>query len=386
MIEGRTILCFASGYEAPPTSKHHVMHLLAERNRVLWVNYHASRAPSATSSDLAYIWRKLGQVFRGLTNPRENLWVLTPLVLPLPGSTLARRVNRWMLVRSVRRALRRIQEGPLQIWTFAPDVAYLLADFRAETVLYYCVDDFASFSGYDHEQVSRNEEELCRKADLVVACSGALEQNRKSWNPSMVLVRHGVEYGHFARALSDGLTEPEDLRGIPHPRLGFFGLIRDWVDVNLLAQVARLRPEWHIVLIGNSTVDLSPYRGLANMHFLGARPYEQLPAYCKGFDVGLVPFVINDLTRAALPIKLREYLAAGLPVVSTPLPELASLADLVLSAADAQQTVTAVEAALRTNPERRRQLSLAMSQETWDCKLAQIERALSAVADGSVAT
>ena len=90
MIEGRTILCFASGYDAPPTSKHHVMHLLAERNTVLWVNYHASRIPTASSSDLAHIGRKLAQVFAGVKNPRKNLHVLTPLVVPLPGSAWAK--------------------------------------------------------------------------------------------------------------------------------------------------------------------------------------------------------------------------------------------------------------------------------------------------------
>jgi hypothetical protein len=85
MIQGRTILCFASGYDAPPTSKHHVMHLLAERNTVLWVNYHASRVPTASSSDLAYIGRKLAQVLAGIKSPRKNLHVLTPLVVPLPA-------------------------------------------------------------------------------------------------------------------------------------------------------------------------------------------------------------------------------------------------------------------------------------------------------------
>ena len=101
MIEGRTILCFASGYDAPPTSKHHVMHLLAEKNVVLWVNYHASRTPTAGRSDVLYLLKKLGQVFRGMTSPRANLHVLTPLVVPLPGRAWAKKLNRidrWSLV------------------------------------------------------------------------------------------------------------------------------------------------------------------------------------------------------------------------------------------------------------------------------------------------
>jgi hypothetical protein len=113
VIQGRTILCFGSGYDAPPTSKHHVMHLLAERNTVLWVNYHASRAPTASSSDLAYIARKLRQVFGGIKKPRQNLYVLTPLVVPLPSRPWARRLNHLLLIRQVSAALRRVGRGPV---------------------------------------------------------------------------------------------------------------------------------------------------------------------------------------------------------------------------------------------------------------------------------
>ena len=243
MIEGRTILCFASGYDAPPTSKHHVMHLLAERNVVLWVNYHASRVPTANSSDLLYMARKLGQVLGGLRTPRPNLHVLTPMVLPLPGSAWARRLNRALLVQQIRTALLRVRRGPVQVWSFTPDVGYLLGSFGEERVLYYCVDDFAHFSGYDAAQVRRDEEQLCRRADLVVTTSTALQDAKAAWNPNTILVPHGVDYAHFARAVAEDLPEPSDLAGIPRPRLGFFGLLRDWVDLNLLAEVVRRRPD-----------------------------------------------------------------------------------------------------------------------------------------------
>jgi glycosyltransferase involved in cell wall biosynthesis len=376
MIEGKTILCFASGYDAPPTSKHHVMHLLAERNRVLWVNYHGSRAPSVSSSDAAYIVTKLKQVFRGLVQVRENLWVLTPLVVPLPGSRLVKRLNRALLSWQIRSALRRIRSGPLQVWSFTPDIAYLLDTFSPEKVLYYCVDDFASFSGYDREQVLRDEAALCDRADVVVTTSRTLQDAKQDLNANTVLVSHGVDYGHFRAARDTALAEPADLAGIGRPRLGFFGLIRDWVDLDLLADVARRRPAWHIVLLGDSTVDLAPYRAIKNMHFLGRKPYEALPAYCRHWDVGLVPFRINDLTLAVNPIKLWEYLAAGLPVVSTALPEVVAQGDRVHVAGTAEETVAAIEHALATTDDRREALSCAMAQETWDWKLARIEEAL----------
>ena len=374
MIEGRTILCFASGYDAPPTSKHHVMHILAERNTVLWVNYHASRAPTASSSDALHMARKLAEVFSGLRRPRRNLFVLTPLVVPLPASPWARRLNRALLIGQIRRALDRLRNGPLQIWSFTPDVAYALGHFGEEKVVYYCVDDHAAFTGYDRQQVLRDEEALCRRADLVVTTSRALQESKKAWNPNTILVPHGVDYEHFSRAVREDLPCPPDIADIPHPRLGFFGLIRDWVDLALLADIARARPDWHIVMIGDadSNVNLAQYRTIRNMHFLGRKPYEDLPAYCKAFDVGLIPFKINELTKAVNPIKLREYLAAGLPVVSTPLPEVRLYKDLVHLANGKHSFDKMAQAALATTPAGRTRLNTAMAEETWPEKLRAI--------------
>lgn len=369
MIEGRTILCFASGYDAPPTSKHHVMHLLAERNTVLWVNYHASRTPSASSSDLLYMARKLGQVFAGLKTVRKNLHVLTPLVLPLPGRDWAQKLNRRMLKFQILSALRKIRTGPVQIWSFTPDISYLLDDFHAEKTVYYCVDDHASFSGYDSEQVLREEAELCKRADLVVTTSTTLQDAKQPLNPNTLLVPHGVDFEHFSGALSRSLPIPADIANIPHPRLGFFGLIRDWVDLDLLADIARRRKDWHFVLLGDSTVDLSPYRGLSNMHFLGRKPYSELPAYCRQFDVGLIPFQVNELTHAVNPIKLREYLAAGLPVVSTPMPEVKLYNHLIHIADSTDTFIEAIESSLSTGADERKKRVEAMTHETWPQKI-----------------
>jgi len=377
MIEGRTILCFASGYDAPPTSKHHVMHLLAERNTVLWVNYHASRAPTTSGSDLRHMATKVGQILHGLRNPRPHLYVLTPLVLPLPNQAWAKWLNRHLLVPRIHWALKNLRSGPLQIWSFSPDISYLLGHFGEEKVVYYCVDDFASFSDYDPDQVKRDESDLCRRADLVVTTSSALQHAKEPLNPNTILVRHGVDHAHFSRAVREDLPAPEDVRDIPHPILGFFGLIRDWVDLDILAAVARTRPAWSFVLLGNSSVDLTPYRNVPNMHFLGHRPYKELPAYCRTFDVGLIPFRINVLTQSVNPIKFHEYLAAGLPVVSTPLPEVKGGEKGVYLADSTDGFVRAVECAL-SHAACRTELSDSMKGATWEGRLRQIETAIAA--------
>lgn len=374
MLKGKTIICFASGYDAPPTSKHHVMHILAEQNVVLWINYHASRMPSASGSDMRYMADKLRQIASGIKNPRKNLYVLTPLVIPLPGSSLARRMNRLLLINQVRLSLKKVKKGPTQIWSFTPDIAYALGHFGEEKVVYYCVDDHASFSGYNRDQVLRDEEALCRRSGLVVTTSMALQEAKSPWNPNTILVPHGVDFDHFSRAVREALPCPPDLAPIPAPRLGFFGLIRDWVDLDFLAQIARKREDWHFVLIGDadSNVDIKQYRTIQNMHFLGRKPYAELPAYCRHLDVGLIPFKINELTRAVNPIKLREYLAAGLPVVSTPLPEVKFHELFVELAENPAEFTVAIEKVLNEPERRKQERILAMSNETWPVKMAII--------------
>ncbi len=376
MVSGHTILCFASGYDAPPTSKHHVMHLLAGRNVVLWVNYHASRTPTASASDLVTMAKKIKQVLSRTLTPRRNLHVVTPPVLPLPNFGWAARVNRELVVRRLKSLLSRIQRGPLQIWSFTPDVAHLVDRFGAEKVVYYCVDDFAHFSGYNAKQVLRDEADLCARADLVVTTSSALQKSKRGLNPNTILVTHGVDYEHFSKATSDDLPVPQDIANIPGPTFGFFGLLRDWVDLDLLAQVARRKPEWHFVLIGDSQVDLAPYRKVPNMHFLGPKPYETLPAYCKRFDVGLIPFKVNDLTIAVNPIKLREYLSAGLPVISTPLPEVEVYRSMVSIVRTPDEFVSEAQRVLEESAEARVTRQKTVSRETWPQKVDQICRHL----------
>ncbi len=374
MLKGKTIICFASGYDAPPTSKHHVMHILAEQNVVLWVNYHASRTPSANSSDIRYMANKLRQIANGLKNPRKNFYLLTPFVIPLPSSPLARKMNRLLLIGQIRLALSKVRQGPTQVWSFTPDIAYALGHFAEENVVYYCVDDHAAFSGYNKAQVLRDEEELCRRSDLVVTTSMALQEAKAPWNRNSIFVPHGVDYDHFSRAVYEDLPCPSDLVSIPRPRLGFFGLIRDWVDVDMMSRIARKRPGWHFVMVGDadSNVNIGQYSSVRNMHFLGRRPYAELPAYCRHFDVGLIPFKVNNLTHAVNPIKLREYLAAGLPVVSTSMPEVKLYGHLVEIANSPVEFESAIKKCLAKTEGERVARIRAMAKETWPQKVEQI--------------
>jgi glycosyltransferase involved in cell wall biosynthesis len=163
------------------------------------------------------------------------------------------------------------------------------------------------------------------------------------------------------------------------PVLGFFGLIHEWIDLELIAALARRRPDWTVVLIGKASVDVGALRELPNVKLLGRRPYESLPGYCKGFTVGLIPFAVNELTRNVNPIKLREYLSAGLPVVSTALPEVQAYSESCHVAGSTEAFIEACEAAVRGDtPELRRRRSDAMARETWQAKIEDLGRAVTA--------
>jgi glycosyltransferase involved in cell wall biosynthesis len=194
-----------------------------------------------------------------------------------------------------------------------------------------------------------------------------------------VLVRHGVEYDHFKRALAPETRVPDEVARLPRPVLGYFGLMADdWFDAGLVAHLAKRFANGSIVLLGKSTMDLSRLAALPNVHLLGQKPFSQLPAYAKAFDVGLLPFPISEVTLNANPLKVREYMAAGLPVVSTRIPEVEVLGTCAV-ADDAEGFARAVEAALAERPGPRADRSAAMSSESWAAKLAEIDAHVAAL-------
>ena len=386
MIAGRNIVCIASSWFDHPTSKHHLMRILAEQNHVVWVSCHASRRPSLSTHDARAVLRRLRQAWAGPQRVRPNLDVLSPVLIPLPTSPWARRVNAGLLARRIRRVLSRGLQparpgatrggaaraeargsSPTQLWLFAPDVPELIAHLRPERTVYYCADDFAAFDGFDAACMEQLEARTIAASDLVITTSQELYDTRRRQHPHTHLVPHGVDFDHFAAAVDVPADRiPADIRNVPHPVLGYFGLISDYVDLDLIAAAARRKPEWSFVLIGDRRRALAPLSGLPNVHALGGRPYEQLPAYCRAFDVGLIPFRMNRLVRAVNPIKLGEYLAAGLPVVSAPMPAVLEYAPAVRTAETADEFIAACAAALReTDDHSRRARQKLVRSESW---------------------
>jgi glycosyltransferase involved in cell wall biosynthesis len=324
MISKRTIICVASDWEYDPTSKHQIMKILARDNRVVWVNYRGTRRPAATKTDIVHALSTLRHVAQGVQRVSEQMVQITPLVIPAPGHAWLKRINERLIVRAIGRALAQLGDAgdrPVQVWTFAPDTAFLAGKFREERFVYYCVDEHAQFEGFDPHYVTREERAQIDVSDLVITTSAALFESKSWLHPHTYLVRHGVDTAHFAQALEEDLPAPAEVSDLPHPVIGFFGVLHHWIDCELLAAVARQRPQYTFLLIGEVLTDVARLRALPNVRLVGRRPYASLPAYCRMFDAAMLPFKHVAMTRSVNPIKMREYLAAGLPVISTPLPE-----------------------------------------------------------------
>lgn len=375
------IVAFAKDWHEDPTSNHHVLRELAKTRRVLWLNSLATRTPNLGSArDLGKIARKLREFARGPVNVEHDLWVSTPLVLPLPHSTAARAINRQLLRATIRALRLRLGIGAFELWTFLPSTADYVGMLGEQVAVYYCVDEWSLFSYLDRDATVAAERRLLERVDATFAINHALADAKRAHCPLTYVSPHGVDHALFATALT--AAPPADLAAITAPRLGFYGTLQTWVDVELIAHLARARPQWSIALIGQQLTDLGPLRALPNVHLLGQRPHAALPAYCAGFDVGLIPYRIDARMAFVNPLKLREYLSAGLPVVSTAVPEVARYAHVPgVHVADSPDAfVAACERALgEGSPAARAQRSAAMATETWAARVAEVARTVDAL-------
>ena len=382
------IVCFANDWLGPPTSKHHIMRHYSAETDVLWIEASGMRRPSLLR--LHDIRRSADRLRRVLQRPARTggadggVHVRSPFLVPLPGSTTASWINGLLLRRTVRRAARSLGwRGPPLLWVYTPTVSAHLDDIPHRGIVYHCVDRWWAFSEYDAGIMRSHHERMCRIADVVFASSAALLADCRPLTKRAFLIPHGVDWEHFSAAAMHPPTPPDDIADIRGPVIGFFGLLHEWVDLGLVRAVAERFPAATVVLIGPVRVPLGGLAELPNVRVLGPRPYEHLPAYCAAFDVALLPFVLNQLTEAVNPIKLREYLAAGVPTVTTALRELLPLADTpgLHVAASAEDFVEAVGRRLTGRDERaRRGLATSMAPHSWSARCGEmaleVQRAL----------
>lgn len=382
---GQNIICISSiDWDFNWQGHQEVMSTLAAQgNRVLFIENTGVRA--VRFSDGPRLKRRLLNWWKGtkgFRQERPNLYLYSPLVLPFPHSRLARWVNRTVIVRALHRWSSATHFGRPIIWTFLPTrlVVDLVDRLEPQLVVYYCIADFEQLSSQPGA-VARSERMLLDRTDVVFVQGEELRQ-RCLPHSNIHIFPFGVNISTFTQ---DVEVAPE-MRGLKRPIVGYVGGLHRHVDLELMERVAR-DVDGTLVVVGPLQVDASRLEQMPNVFFAGPQPHVRVPEFVKGFDVGIIPYALNDYTRTVYPTKMTEYLAIGIPVVTTDLPEIRTFAEDngnvvdVTSTADAfVEAVRARAAGTRTCAENDRRISIA-HEHSWSSRIAQMSAVIDAALD-----
>ena len=403
MTQPLSIVCFSSQpwEDGMWTNKHHIMSRVAKQHRVVFVNFgqqspfrfvrRAKRDDPRTRVDWRTFWTE--PAVRRINENLEVLDIWTPSLNFVGGGHRLRRhlefehrvklVEHWLAERHITDAV---------LWVYHPGYGDSVARIPHRLIVYDCVDEYTAFPEFRRHQawIAERERQLCAAAGVVSCTAPLLFETKQPLAPGRTHFVHNVgDASHFERALDPELPVAGDIAALQRPVIGFVGAISDYkLNLEWLLHLATARPHCSIVLVGPAGVadpntDLGKLRTAPNVHLLGHRSYEQLPSYLKGFDVAVIPYRINDYTRAVFPIKFFEFLASGRPVVISQLPAVEQYWGAVRVAKTAEDFVLACDAALAEDSAegRKQRLELAR-QNSWD---SRVEKLLGLVRDALAA-
>ncbi|MFZ4584607.1 MAG: glycosyltransferase [Acidimicrobiia bacterium] len=375
-------VCFAAvdwWYHNRAHSEVQLMTRVARDRPVLFVNSIGMRMPlpGRSSNTLSRLVRKAKSIVKVLRSPvgdLPNFHVLSPVVVPFYSKAWVRRLNAALVRAQVRAAMRKLgfQRTPVMFVTI-PTAWDVVAPMSRRALVFNRVDKHSTFEETDQSLIASLETQLLANADLTLFVSGALlEEEQPVTGDRGVFFDHAVDIERFTVAAD--APEPADLAAIAHPRIGFFGGLDDYViDFDLIEAIAHNFTDAQVVLVGMATCSMDRFDAMTNVHWLGYQPYESIARYGAGFDVAILPRLDNEWSRYTNPIKLKEYLALGLPIVTRDVPEAHRYASLLRIARTADDFLTAIDQTLAdgglgTRAERR----AAVVNDTWDQRTAEL--------------
>ena len=387
MITGLDILCLSTqDWDDVWTRKQRFMARLAEQgNRVLYVETQLSLASAGR------LRADRGRPLRWLKGPRQiapNLYIATlPLVIPgFQMWPLVNAVNNFALRLLLRRWLSGLKFHKPVLWTYNPYSENLVGTLGERFAIYDCVDELAASQGLVRSEVVRAQERrLLSKVRAAIVTHDNLYESKRHAVREIHLIPNGAEIEHLRRVVDDPALEvPADIAQLRHPVIGFLGSVMYWLDFDLLRALALARPQWSFAFVGpvGRPAGLPKIR-LPNVYLLGRKAYQDVPAYVKGFDVCLNPYLRDETAANCSPLKLYEYLASGRPVVSTDMPEARKFEDVIGIGQTPDEILACLEEALR--PEASggaavaRRLAVALPH-SWDQRFASAERVLEKLA------
>ncbi len=334
---------------------------------VLYVNSIGMRTPRVREGRMFVrrVLRKLKSMGKGFVRVRANFAVLSPLAGP---GRIGRMVSAALLPWQVRRAARKIGITRPLVWVACPPGAAYAGRLGAVGVVYQRTDRYEAFAGVDSEEIKGYDRAMKAAALFTLYCSRSLMEEERGESARPIFVDHGVDFDRFAAAgRGEGCWEPEDMKGIARPRIGFVGGVdAHTFDPSLFVEVAKRMPEARFVVVGACSLPRG-WCELTNVHLLGQKPYDEVAGYMAACDALIMPWNESPWIRACNPVKLKEYLAVGRPVVTTGFDELAHYRGLVHEARGSEEFASAIGAALAA-PGVAEERRARVERETWKAK------------------
>ena len=301
-----------------------------------------------------------------VTMNEENVWIIVPC--------LDRKLEEKEKVNAQKNLLsklfRNLQIENYLFWYYTPMALNISDHFEPQLVIYDCMDELSAFK-FAPPELKEREAEMFQKADLIFTGGHSLYEVKKALHDNIYPFPSSIEKEHFALARRIS-AEPADQRHIPHPRIGFFGVIDERMNIDLVAQTAQQRPDWHFVMIGPVVkIDPETLPRFKNIHYLGGKTYQELPAYLSGWDIAMIPFALNESTRFISPTKTPEYLSAGKPVISTSITDVVNpygVKKLVQIADTSTDFINCIESTLATQDRKTwlKEVDAFLADNSWD--------------------
>ncbi|MBL7105787.1 MAG: glycosyltransferase [Bacteroidales bacterium] len=359
-------------------SKHHFARLWAHDRRVLYVEAPVNPVSFITRKQEAKrLWKRYKN---GPEKVCNNLWVTT-FFYPLPyrgsryllGGKWVNNINQYFVKKKLKKQISELGFINPVLFIGGAHALPLLDDFKDSLKIYHCSDDYTLVPSFP-QSFTDIESKFIKKCDLVVTTTDELKRSKQHLNSNIISIPNGADIDHFAQTQNEHVSIAKEIRVLPKPVIGYIGSIFRWLHQEWIDYAARINRDYSFVFIGPITTDISKLQNRKNIFFLGPRPYDSLPQYLKGFDVATIPFTIDGVTLKASPIKFYEYLASGLPIVSTELPDLKPFGEITFLVKNKKQFSDQLNIAIKSDNSELRTKRMEISKKfSWETRFNELK-------------